>query len=69
MCVCVCLFHVLLAHLLHFFADLEVDVKELGDTAINAHRLALRKIVLLIILGDALAVARINDAIQKLGSV
>ena len=53
--------HVLLAHLLHLLADLGVDVKELGNAAIDTDGLALGKVVLRVFARDTLGIARIDN--------
>lgn len=50
---------------LHLLADLDVDVEELGDTAVEADGLALVKVTLAVVHGDTLLgaglVQTIND--------
>lgn len=50
-------------HLLKLGADRLVDLEELGDAAIDADSLALVKIALDVGLGDALLVARADNAV------
>lgn len=54
--------------LLHLLADLDVDVEELGDTAVQADRLALVQVALAVVGGDALLGAGLGEAVDgKIG--
>lgn len=47
---------------LHLLADLDVDIEELGDTAVEADGLALVEVTLAVVDGDALAGAGLSEA-------
>jgi D-aminopeptidase len=54
--------------LLHLLANLDVDVEELGDTAVQADRLALVQVALAVVGGDALLSAGLGEAVDgKIG--
>ena len=46
---------------LHLFADLDVDIKELGDTAVEADRLALVEVTFAVVDRDALLSAGFSE--------
>jgi hypothetical protein len=46
---------------LHLLADLDVDVEELGDTAVEADGLALVEVALTVVGGNALAGAGLGE--------
>jgi len=51
---------------LHLLADLDVDVEELGDTAVQADGLALVKVTFAVVGRDALLGAGLGETAQKL---
>jgi hypothetical protein len=51
--------------LLHLLANLDVDVEELGDTAVQADRLALVQVALAVVGGDALLGAGLGEAVER----
>lgn len=48
--------------LLHLLANLDVDIEELGDTAVQADRLALVQVALAVVGGDTLLGAGLGEA-------
>lgn len=48
--------------LLHLLADLDVDIEELGDTAVQADGLALVQVTLAVVGGDTLLGAGLGEA-------
>ena len=53
---------------LHLLANLDVDVEELGDTAVEADGLALVQVTLAVVDGDTLLGARLGQAMIRDGN-
>lgn len=51
--------------LLHLLANLDVDIEELGDTAVQADRLALVQVTLAVVGGDTLLGAGLGEAAER----
>lgn len=50
---------------MHLLADLNVDIEELGDTAVQADRLALVQVALAVVSGNALLGAGLGQAVRR----